>query len=125
MTITVTKPTMTAMAYICQLCCKPMFKPTPRPTEARDVTHCEIDRRKPHVLGEVLVPGGAAIGSRHQLLERGSPRGLIRNERGTDVARMRERPVEGNRIFHCEARARADREMCRVQRVADKDAVVD
>jgi hypothetical protein len=33
MTITVTKPTMTAMAYICQLCCKPMFKPTPRPTE--------------------------------------------------------------------------------------------
>src|SRR5262245_41633435 len=61
-----------------------------------DVTHCEIDRRKPHMLGKVFVPGGAAVGARHQLLKRRPTRSLICNERGTNIFRMRQRPVEGN-----------------------------
>src|SRR5256885_8847381 len=75
-----------------------------------------------HLFREALVPVGARVGRGEQLLDDRPALSLERRERPRHVlARLAERPVEGDRVLEPEAGSGADREMHGAQRVADQD----
>src|SRR2546425_13302845 len=78
----------------------------------------EIPRREPHVLGEALVPVRARIGGRDQLLHDRAARRFEAFQRFVNISFSSQGLRERDSVLHSEARARADREMRRAQRVA-------
>lgn len=79
-----------------------------------------------HVLAKMLVPVSAPIRCRDQLVDNRASRDLVRLQCRRDVAALvAQRLCEGDRVLEREARARSDREVRGMQRVADEDAVAD
>src|ERR1043166_4877540 len=92
---------------------------------ARQIAHGKVERRKRHVFGEALVPRAARVRGGDQLLQDRPARGFERRERRRRVGRVRgERAVERDWVLHGKPVAGADREMRRMQRIADEDMAI-
>src|SRR5438132_13333436 len=78
----------------------------------------KIPRREPHVLGKALVPVRARIGGRDQLFHDRAARRFEAFQRFVNISFNSQGLRERDSVLHSEARARADREMRRAQRVA-------
>src|SRR6266480_3385137 len=87
-------------------------------THARRKAPGKIPRREPHVLWKALVPVAARIGGRDQLLHDRAARRLEAFQRFVNISFSSQGLRERDSVLHSEARARADREMRRAQRVA-------
>ena len=80
----------------------------------------KIHQAEFHVVGECLVPVGAGARRRHQLLHDRLALGLVTGERGRDIRLRLQRLHQRDRVLDGEPRSRPDREMGRVQGVADQ-----
>src|SRR6266567_8853943 len=86
---------------------------------AGNVAHGKFERRKTHVVGKMLVPLRAGIRRPDEVPQGGFARLLIGGKRRGNVVRVAFQAArKSDRVFHRQARARADGEMRRVQGIA-------
>ena len=85
----------------------------------------EIHRAKLHMLREFLVPVGAGACRRHQLLHDRLALALVARQRRGKIGFCLQRSGQRDRVLDRKPRSRADREMRRVQRVADQHPVAE
>ena len=96
-----------------------------QPQAARQQAEGELGRLEPAVIAlGLLEPLEAGLRRALQRLHLRPPLGLVRGQRGLQIAMLAERPRQGDRVFHGQLGARADREVRGVRGVAEQHHVV-